>query len=92
MHFMIQIAAVLAGVLVGFMIENVSKAKKKRHAAVKPEHAERSVSISEDYIQTCILPNNRGKSINLIVENLKNQNIDPDFTVDFSSVDGGKSQ
>lgn len=74
------LSAVLVGILSSVVLELAGKAIQKKQLVVNED---RRNIISENHIQDCILPNNRGKSIDVIVENLKAHNIDPDFTVDF---------
>ena len=74
-------SAVLLGMVLCGILDFAMRFLKKRKATAV---VEQSVTISEGHIQDCILPNNRGKSIDVIVHNLKSHNIDPDFSVDFS--------
>ncbi len=87
-QFIFYLSAILLGVLLSVALEFVAKLVKKKRLSVNVELDERThdsqFDISEDHIQDCILPNNRGKSIDIIVENLKAHNVDPDFAVDFS--------
>lgn len=76
-------SAVLLGIVLSGVLEFVVRAMRKRKAFVVAEKPA-TITISENHIQECILPNNRGKSIDVIVQNLKTNNIDPDFSVDFS--------
>ena len=83
------LSAVLLGVLLSVGLEFLAKVLKQQQLKKEAEsnaiiNENQYFDISEDHIQDCILPNNRGKSIDKIVENLKNHSIDPAFKVDFS--------
>lgn len=71
-------AVAIGGALSG-IINLAVVAMKKRNTLKTTE-----LHISENHIQDCILPNNRGKSIDAIVKNLKKHGVDPVFFVDVS--------
>lgn len=43
-------------------------------------------TIDITHIEGCILPNNKGKSIDNVVETLKNNNIETEFSLDFNPI------
>ena len=50
---------------------------------VKKQKSNIKCTIDKTHIEDCILPNNRGKSIDDVVETLKNSNIETEFSLDF---------
>lgn len=81
--------AIIAGGILHKIVSFLSPFIHKRKAN-KTEYP--PVSISENHIQDCILPNNRGKSIDTIASKLISDQIDPDFSVDFSTQYGDDTQ
>lgn len=82
---MSQIFFYLSAILVGWLLHKgvglIIQTIKNRNVNRNGTHP---VTISEKHIQDCILPNNRGKSIDIIAKNLADNKIDPDFQIDFS--------
>lgn len=81
MEFLFYGSAVLFGVILSIVLERVTLFVHKKE---KTETNSTTNTISESHIKECIyLDSDKGKTIDNAMENLKNANIDPPFSLVF---------
>ena len=68
------VVAIISLLFATFLFNEVRRTKKNS----------RKVTISTEHIEECILPNNKGKSIDDVVELLKQSDVPQEFSLDFS--------